>query len=399
MDDWKRQDGESEYQYVYRLGSNKDVIGTWADIANLANREFGYEYTESKYRKMYKAFVDMFEENKDKLVSADCMSSDIAQQKNALLKERKKLQTEKLEYNRWLRENARDELIVERLEDAIASLPPIDIPEPLPYCAGKEKEYLLLFGDEHYGAEFELRGLMGEIINAYSPEIFEERMWKLLDAVREIVQDNGIGMLHVMSMGDFCDGVLRVGQLMKLRYGVVESTVRYMEFMANWLTKLSMIVKVRYYAVDGNHSELRMFNQPRGAFKDENMGKIVASYLKARMAYNPNFEYVESFGGMAMVQLCGYNIVGVHGEYKNLEQAMKDIMNAYRQDIDYLVAGHLHHGAYETVGVQRGVLRVPSIIGTDDFSLSLRRASQPGATLIEFTEGHGKTVEYSIDLS
>ena len=35
---------------------------------------------------------------------------------------------------------------------------------------------MLVFGDEHYGAEFELKGLFGEIINSYSPEIFEKRM-------------------------------------------------------------------------------------------------------------------------------------------------------------------------------------------------------------------------------
>lgn len=399
METWGMKPGESEYQYIYRLGSNKEAIGTWDEIAEIANRELGYEYTECRYRKMYKAFTDMFEDNKNKLIDPDGFTADIAQQKADLIKERRKIQTEKLEYNKWLREDARDELIVEKLEEAISKLEPLPVPEPITYYSDARQEYLLLFGDEHYGAEFEIRGLMGEIINAYSPEIFEDRMWRLLDAVRGIVDEKRIRLLHVMSMGDFCDGVLRVGQLTKLRYGVVDATVHYMEFLATWLNELSMVTRVRFYMVDGNHSELRFFNQPKGAFKDENMGKIVAAYIKARMDQNDNFEFVDGYGGMAYANIAGYNVLGVHGEMKNLEQGMKDLANAYRQEIDYLVAGHLHHAAYETVGVRRGVLRVPSIIGTDDFALSLRRVSQPGAMLLEFTDGRGKSLEYDIDLS
>lgn len=397
--DWKRRDGENEYEYVYRLGSNKDAIGTWQDIADIINKEFGYEYTECRYRKMYKAFTTMFENNRDKLVTDTGMSREIGLQKAELLKERQKLSAEKLEYNRWLREDARDELITEKLVQAIEELEPLPVPEMIPYDEGNRKEYALLFGDEHYGAEFTLHGLAGDVINKYSPEIFEERMWKLRDAVAEIAQDRGIHALHVFSMGDFCDGVLRVGQLMKLRYGVVDATVRYMEFMATWLTELSMIARVRFYMADGNHSELRFFNQPKGAFKNENMGKVIRSYIKARMEMNPNFELIDNPSGMIFTEVAGYNVLGIHGEVKNMEQAVKDISNAYRQNIDYMVCGHLHHGAYETTGVKRGVLRVPSIIGTDDFALKLNRASQPGATLVEFTEGHGKTLEYSIDLS
>ena len=42
-----------------------------------------------------------------------------------------KVQTEKLELNRWLRENARDELIVEHICQAITQLEPLVIPDPI----------------------------------------------------------------------------------------------------------------------------------------------------------------------------------------------------------------------------------------------------------------------------
>ena len=41
------------------------------------------------------------------------------------------------------------------------------------------KEYLLTISDAHFGVEFEIKDLYGNILNAYSPEIFKNRMWDL----------------------------------------------------------------------------------------------------------------------------------------------------------------------------------------------------------------------------
>ena len=96
---------------------------------------------------------------------------EIQKQQLAIKKERYKLQTEKIENNKWLRENARDELIAEKIINAIYSIHEMEIPDVMPVKCGN-RELILLFGDEHFGVEFEIRGLFDEIINAYSPEIF-----------------------------------------------------------------------------------------------------------------------------------------------------------------------------------------------------------------------------------
>ena len=121
--------------------------------------------------------------------------TDIEVQKRDIEKERQKLRTEKLEYNRWLREEARDELICERICDAIKELPPLDIPSILPAnVAGRvsfNREGCLLIADPHYGVDLKIKGLFGEIINEYSPEIFESRMWDLLTQVIDICEKEG----------------------------------------------------------------------------------------------------------------------------------------------------------------------------------------------------------------
>lgn len=399
MPNFHRNPAEGEVEYIFRICENKDLIGSWDEVAKLLNKELNYEYTESKYRKDYNSFKKLFEANRAKLVDGEERLESIRVASNELKKERIRLQTEKLEYNAWLRENARDELIVEKLIGAIENLEPLPVPDVAYDKRNGEKEYVLCFGDEHLGCEFEIKGLMGEVINAYSPEIFAERMAKLLDYTKHFCREHDIGTLHVFSMGDFTDGVLRVGQLMKLRWGVVDSTVKYMEFISEWLNELTSVVNVRFHMVAGNHSELRMFNQPRGAFKDENMNKVVVSYIKARMKYNQNFELIKNPSGNIFDSIAGYNILGVHGEMKDMEKAIKDLTNTYGVEIHYLLGGHLHHSASETTGVKKGVIRVPSVVGIDDFAMTLNKCSNPAAVIVEFTPNHGKTAEYFIDLT
>lgn len=392
-----RLPNETETEYIYRICCNKDEIGSWVDIAEILNHELGYDYTECKYRKDFNSFQKIFDANKERLVG-DGYEKSIREQIAELKKERAKLQTEKLEYNKWLRENARDELITEKLVDAIRSLDPIEVPEHHVRMNEVGKDWLLCFGDEHYGAEFEIKGLFGETLNKYNPEVFEQRMWKLLDCVIDIVQKENIGILNVFSLGDFTDGVLRVGQLMKLRYGVVDATVKYMEFISNWISELTRFCYVKFFMVNGNHSELRMFNQPKSSFKDENMGKIVSSYIKARLENNDNFEFIDSTNNCAFASIAGYNVVGIHGEPKDMERAIKDLSNVYDVKIDYLVGGHLHHGEFKSTGIDKGIIRVPSIVGVDDFAMSLNKINAPGAIMIGFEEEHGKAMEYDIDL-
>lgn len=394
----KRNLGESDDEYIYKICNQKDTIGSWSDVADIINAELGFEFTESCYRKKWQSFQRMFDANKEKLIDGDVVLEKMQEQKNEIQKERYKLQAEKAETNKWLRENARDDLIVEKIIDAVKSLPPMQMPEVIP-VVHSEREYFLLFGDEHYGVEYEIRGLFNEILNAYSPEIFERRMLELLDNTVEIIIENSITKLNVYAMGDFSDGIIRIGQLMKLRYGVIEGTVKYADFLCNWLNKLTEYTCVVFQMVKGNHTENRLFNQPKGTFSKENTDLFAREIIKTRLANNPNFEMIENPTGLIFDQLLGFNILGIHGECKDLAQTIKDFSSTYKVELDILIGGHMHHGASENVGLGRDVIRVPSIIGIDEFSMDLKKTSNAGATLIILEKGKGKTREYNIKLN
>lgn len=371
------------YSLLQRHDDPADDV-TWDDITDYYNQGTGENVSKDTVRKgafLLQKFGDYLQPVGETGGYAAADTSAAPESAWEFQKERMKLQTEKLEYNRWLRQNARDDLLIEKLTDAIKALPPLPVHDVLPVVHG-DSVGVLCFGDEHFGSEFEVRGLHGEVINAYNVEIAKNRMWRLLDQVVDVVKREGLTEIDVLNMGDFTDGILRVGQLMKLQYGVVDSTVLYMEFLSRWLDTLTKHVRVKFQMVHGNHSQLRLLGQKKGAFQDENMGKIVAHFVRARLADNPNFTYIENPTGLIFADVAGFNLLGIHGECKNMGQALKDFSLTYQTKIDILVGGHLHHGAHEDVGRATRTIRVPSMIGVDPYSMSLNATSDPGATFL-----------------
>ena len=374
----------------------------WKEITPMVNKElFGDEEDkyrdESAFRKAVKYARDFYEAGVFGQ-SEDEYFKKLQIEKRGIQKEKVKLQTEKLEYNRWLREEARDELITEKICNAIASLSPIDTPE---YIEAKHntRGFALVYCDEHYGIEYELKGLFGEILNSYSPEEFEKRMWDLFNQTVEIIQKEKIDTLHVFNMGDYMDGILRVSQLMKLRYGVVDGTIKYADFISNWLNELTKYARVSYQSTNGNHSELRMLGQPKGTFTEDNMGKVVSEFIKTRLKDNPNFTYIENPTGFIYAQIACNTVMGIHGEVKNMKTAIDEFSRIYNVPIQYLLAGHLHHNKSEEVGMDAEVINVGSIIGVDSYSLSLRKTSNASAKLLVFEQTKGKVCEYTLKLN
>ena len=88
--EWFKKEDESEYAYIYRIGSKKEEIGSWQDVADIINDQLGYQYTECKYRKDYAAFKKMFDANKETLTDGSALLSDIEMRELDLRKEQRK---------------------------------------------------------------------------------------------------------------------------------------------------------------------------------------------------------------------------------------------------------------------------------------------------------------------
>lgn len=399
---FQRLENESDEEYIIRVCQMKDKLGySWEKIAQILNEELNEYHTESMYRKRYKkykaSFGDLEDIDVDEIEQAE---NDLDNAFYKIREERAKLQAEKVEYNKLIREKARDELLISKIETAIGSLPKLSKPIYLKPHSDK-RSYLLTIADCHFAIEFQCKDFFGNIINEYSPEIFKERMSLLFSKVVDTVKKEDIKQLEIWNLGDELQGILRLNsQLLQLRYGIVESAILYAEYMATWLTELSKHVRIKYQMVmDSNHNQIRICNAPKNAFPDENMSYVINVFLKERLKDNPNITIYDNPTGMNYSMMSGYSVVGIHGEVKNLSKAINEYSRSYGFPIDYMLGGHIHHSESKEVGIDSEVMSIKSIIGVDPYGLSLNKTANAGANLFVFETGNGKVCEYTYKLN
>ena len=282
-------------------------------------------------------------------------------------------------------------------------MPPISIAERSPIAPIGKRTLVLCVADCHYGAEWIVRGLRGEILNRYNPEVFGERMDDLLAQVREIIVKENISDVQLLLCGDSLDGMLRNSQLMKLRWGVIESCMRFSEHMAQWIAALSQYATVSVCGVDGTHTETRTLNSKRGDFPGENLEKVIFWFLAERLKGVPSV-FVDSVTEQRKhLTVQGFNLLLTHGtDIKSLENAAKQTMLLYGEAIDYLICGHKHREQEYVSGyTEQGnsvVIRVPSVCGMDEYAQRLGYGGKPGALAMVLEAGYGRRCIYPISL-
>ena len=346
-----------------------------------------------------KAIIEALERDGESAINDVEILSSLDEKKITLQKERVKVQTEKLEYARWLREDARDEMFMEKVIAAIKSTD-TDCSEITPISLIKNNiEHGLFLADAHFGKEFRVYGLRDEIINEYGPEIFYERMELILSETLDYIKKNNVTLLKVFNLGDTLDGFIRHSQIWTLRYGVVDSAIIYAKYMGSWLKRLSNDVIVEYHPTSGNHTELRLLDGKKGEHHCDNIDGVVNEIIYLKNEGNPNFSLVENKTKLIFTQMAGYSLLGAHGELKNPAQAIKDFADIYDTKLDFITVGHKHHGFFVNCGYRKQVLGIGSIVGSDDFSMTLRKRADATANIIAFEVGKGKVNDKTIVLN
>lgn len=399
-----RKENETELQHHKRIIYGKLVDKTLIDedYTDLSEVAYGQRLSSDVARREFygsRQTLEIVDRNIENNISDDDYFKELETQKRELAKERIKLQTEKLEYSRWIREEARDELFEEKVIESIKQYSSIsNSPKDIPIIHNKRCG-LLNIADCHFGKEFKIYGLFDEVINEYSPEIFYSRMGQIYNETVEQIEKEHLNVLHIFNLGDHVEGFIRNSQLWSLRWGVIDSATIFGNYMGDWLKKLSSKINIVYHQTDGNHDELRLLDGKKGQHLCESAGKIVKNSIVLKNENNPNFTYVENKTGLIFTNIAGFNIMGIHGEVSNLPQAIKDYSDIYDVKISYLIAGHKHHSEFKNCGVKKGCIGVGSLVGSDDFSMTIRRSADATASFVIFEEGKGKTDEHTIVLN
>lgn len=83
---YKRYEGETEDELIYRICSEKEQIGTWEEVAYVLNSLLGQNYSESAYRKKFQAFNKIMIANQSKFADSDALLQELKEQQRELEK-------------------------------------------------------------------------------------------------------------------------------------------------------------------------------------------------------------------------------------------------------------------------------------------------------------------------
>lgn len=377
----------------------KDSIGTWDNVADILNAELGYEYSESRYRKIYQQFNKMLNANQSKFVGDDNILEKNRQLLDEIHKERCKIQALNLEGNRYKRQDARFELFYENIAKISETLPyPILNRNHIDF--ENEKEYVLGFGDIHYGANFTSTN------NEYSIKECEKRFGVLLTETESYVLKNGISKLKIINVGDSIQGILRLTDLQINEVPIVEAVVGISRLIAKFLNELSAMCDIEYYHVPmANHSQTRNLGSKSSELAQEDMEKIIVNYISDLLSDNDKVSVISNVGKDYIdFKIFDFNCFAMHGhQLKSTKECIKDMTNMHRKFYSYGFLGHTHSANEIIVGEENRnnieVFTVPAFVGSCPYADSLFVGSKAMAKIYEFDSVYGHTGSKNIILN
>lgn len=384
----ERQKNETYIQYCIRLTNelnNKNIsYSQWAE--NLFGQIVYGDENLRRVSNVFNLFIKKVIDEKVTDVCEEDIVNLLKEEKNQIIKERKKLQTENLQYAENQRNEARNELFYEKIVDAINNLHPIKTKEiTVSPCVGSSG--LLCLYDLHAGSTYEIKGLYNEIVNKYNFEEMQNRLWYLLGQM--VSDDIPYDDLTIVFGGDLVENVLRISSLAKLKEPVVDTVIKLSEFLSEWIACVHdrIGVPINVVVIGGNHDINRILGSKK-YLPEENLSKIICEFLKLRL-HGIKDIIVDDYTECAIKNIRHTNIMFEHGE-ADPSVTLDYFSNLYNINIDEGYFGHLHRQESKSVGIadvgDRMVYRVGSICGIDQYAKQLRKANRASATFVTYSD-------------
>lgn len=266
--------GESELQYIWRLGQAKEnglLDMTWDEIATLINKAFREDETvyrsESAYRKRYNNAKDFNTE----VFSKENRSNELDEQIREL--ERKKIQFRD-ERTAWQRQNyidARVENKLDLLESTLSQLGRTNFETHDKVDVTSDNDMLIVLSDFHIGQCF--NSVWGE----YNSNIAAERLDKLLNEVIAIRELHNSEKCYAVLCGDMISGSIHKSLQVTNRENVIEQIKIATELISSFCYELSKhFSNVFISSVVGNHTRIE---RKEDALHDERLDDIITWVL------------------------------------------------------------------------------------------------------------------------
>ena len=379
--DLHRLENENEEQFIFRLGSAKDsgnLDMSWDEIADIINKEFRTdesEYrSEAAYRKPYQQAKRYFEANVFKTYKdEDSYFKELRLQKQNIRKEKQKLFDERTALNKTLRETARVEEDLAKLELLIKENGSTTLPSISNSVEPSDNDLFICLSDFHLGIDTD------NYFGKYNSDIAANRLAQYLSQIIKIQNLHKSENAYVGILGDILNGEIHFTTQLENRENVTEQIQKSAELISAFIYELSKHFKAVYInGVAGNHS--------RTSFKDQvlrgnRLDNLIPWYMKAKLSHLQNVIFIDDENYDSTIATCiirGNEYLLVHGDWDSYSESgvskLVMMLNFKPRGIFY---GHLHRCSYDDIANIK-IVRSGSFSGTtDDYTISKRLSGKP----------------------
>ena len=286
--------------------------------------------------------------------------------KQDIYKEKCKLQDQKREYNKLLRESARYEHIIDICKEQVAQLEPIKLnstysPHP------NNVEAVLIISDFHYGLQVD------NVLNEYNVDIAKERLNTLLQKTIYYCTTHKVQRLHLGLAGDLICGAIHLQSRVAAEEDLISQVINASELLAHFINELKAYVPdVKVWGVVGNHS--RVNADKKSNMPAENFERLMFKYIELRL---PNVTVATNgLEDWITFKVKEQLVFMTHGDKDSLNNVKLHAVNLLGKVPDRIYLGHIHHmNIKDDNGTE--IIVNGSIVSTDEYAMGLRCTSKP----------------------
>ncbi|MEG2546355.1 MAG: hypothetical protein RSA51_07330 [Niameybacter sp.] len=367
----KRQSGEQYTTFVKRITDykKKGMINyeEWGDALLGAENPYCSENLRKAFR-IVDLVVDKFDEDGEE--SDETILQELETLKVDLFKERVKLRDQRRELGKLHTRQARFEHLVELLEERLNEVG--TLPRNIQYKPSTEhiepnRGGVLIVSDLHYGIRVD------NAFNYFDKEVAEARLQELADKTIRHCKGHRVNCLNIELLGDLVSGTIHTGIRVQQEEDIIQQIIDCSELLAEFINVLSEHIEtVNVYGVYGNHGRTEA-NKHDGVNR-ENYERLIYHFLKNRVS---GVRFVDSYGeDFIKYEAFGKTFVITHGDKDKMGSAVAAYSRMFGALVDEVHMGHFHEFK-ETNEYDIPVIVNGSIIGSDDYAVSIRKVSKP----------------------
>ena len=374
--------------------ANHTIDLEWQEIIDKYGLDIHYDTLRKATQTIFGgAFVSEYFKSKQAEKNDDSYLDEIRAEKQEIRKEKQRLFDERTALNKTLRENARIEEDLSKLEVLIKNNGAVTLPKVENIIDESDNDLFIALSDFHLGIKTD------NYFGSYDSDIAAQRLSQYLDKIIKIKELHNSENAYILLLGDLLNGEIHFTTQLENRENVTEQVQKTAELISAFVYELSKNFKCVYVnGVAGNHS--------RTSFKDQvlrgnRLDNLIPWYMKAKLSHIDNIKFIDDQNYDATIGCCtvrGKEYLMVHGDFDSFsEKGVSKLVMMLGFKPTAIFYGHLHRCSFDDIaGVK--IIRSGSFSGTsDDYTISKRLSGQP-SQMVCVVDSNGINACYPVQL-